>query len=124
MSLPSEGSLMISEETINKVAGSKNHKALAVIVKYFDDILKIDEEKRHKILQLRWEFQRQERLANPVFWLDGMVHSELLYANRKYVEKYEQVFGKEAPYSCGNLLEDAKAWAKWQKKYWEDAQND
>lgn len=115
---------MISEGIINKVAGSKNHKALGVIVKYFDGILKIDEEKRHKILQLRWEFKRQERLANPVFWLDGMITSHLIKTHLNYCKEYELVFDKRAPSSCGSLEQDAKAWAMWQKRYWEDAQKE
>lgn len=100
----------------------RNPKKLALIIDKFTRLIQLEDEKQHKIRQLRWELTRQLHLAMPKFWLEGKTTSQLIAIYDAYYVEYEKVFGKPRPQSCGSKAEDAKVWALWQKRHWEEAQ--
>ena len=92
------------------------------LVDNLTELIELDEKKKLKQMQLRWEFTRQLHLCMPKFWLEGLITSKLFTMMNDHYDEYEKVFGKQRPQSSGSQVEDVKAWIMWEKKHWEEAQ--
>jgi len=103
-------------------ANRNNPEKLLHIISLLTEAIELDEKKKQKMFQLRWEFTRQLHLKMPAFWLEGLKGITLVKIFRQYCKEYEIVFDKEHHLSKDVQWRASEDWKANERRKYDAAQ--